>query len=84
MSIFHAEPRSDATSGIARSEQSQVPPSQSTKRSEIVLLAQAIVFSSLALVGGGLIALLALTSVDWVLPTMVYLTVVYLAWQRFF
>jgi hypothetical protein len=37
-----------------------------------------------ALLGGGLVALLTLTSTDWFFPTALYTLVVYIAWQEFF
>ena len=53
-------------------------------RSNPTRLSQAIVFSTLAVLGGGLVALVTLGGVDWVIPTVGYGTVAYLAWRQFF
>jgi hypothetical protein len=56
----------------------------SAVRSNPTRLSQAIVFSTLAVLGGGLVALVTLGGVDWVIPTVGYGTVAYLAWRQFF
>ena len=43
-----------------------------------------LVFSTLALLGGGLLALISLTDIDWFFPTLFYGSVAYFAWQRYF
>lgn len=45
--------------------------------------AEAIVFSVVALLGAGLVALLSLTNVYWLYPTIAFATIAYFAWERF-
>lgn len=42
------------------------------------------VFCTLALLGGGLLALVALTDIDLVYPATFYGLVLYVAWRRYF
>ena len=53
-------------------------------QSRIELVSEVIVFCTLALLGGGLFLLLALTNMNWYYPTVFYGVVVYIAWQRYF
>lgn len=47
-------------------------------------IGEVLVFCTLALLGGGLFALVAFTNIYWFYPTVFYGLLVYLAWQRYF
>jgi len=47
-------------------------------------LSQAIVFSTMALLAGGLIALIVFAKVSWVFPSLLYGALAYFAWDKFF
>lgn len=47
-------------------------------------IGEVLVFCTLALLGGGLFALVAFTDVYWFYPTVFYGLLTYLAWQRYF
>jgi tRNA-Thr(GGU) m(6)t(6)A37 methyltransferase TsaA len=48
------------------------------------LVSEVIVFCTLALLGGGLFVLLALTDLNWYYPTVFYGVAVYIAWLRYY
>lgn len=54
------------------------------KPDPIQRIAEVVVFCALALVGGGLFALVALTDINWVYPAVFYGVLAYIAWDRFF
>jgi len=48
------------------------------------IIGETIIFCTLALLGGGLFTLVAITNINWYYPTVFYGVVVYIAWQRYF
>ena len=47
-------------------------------------ISRAIVFATLAVVGLGLVSVLAFSPLNWFIPTILYALGVYFAWQHFF
>ncbi len=54
------------------------PPEKNTE------IAQANIFSTMALLAGGLVALIVITKVSWVFPSSLYGALAYFAWDNFF
>jgi hypothetical protein len=59
-------------------------PSTADQRPGLSRLSEILLFCTLVLLGGGLLALVVLTDVDWFFPALFYGVVVYVAWQRYF
>lgn len=59
-------------------------PSASDQQPGLSRLSEILLFCTLVLLGGGLLALVVLTDVDWFFPALFYGVVVYIAWQRYF
>ena len=59
-------------------------PQKTDERNQQLVEPEIFVFSTLALLGGGLLALVLLTDVDWFFPALFYGVTVYVAWQRYF
>ena len=49
-----------------------------------LILAQAVVFAALLVLGGWILALVQIWKMPWVIPTTLYALVFYMAWGRFF
>jgi hypothetical protein len=65
-------------------EPSSDEPQKSDERNQQLVEPEIFVFSTLALLGGGLLALVSLTAADWYFPALFYGVPVYVAWRRYF
>jgi Na+/glutamate symporter len=66
--------------GKRRAPEQRKPPA---RQSQTPALSEAVIFCTLVLLGGGLIALITLTDVPWFFPALFYGVVVYVAWQKY-
>jgi hypothetical protein len=74
----------DSIMNKPREENLAEKPSASDQQPGLRRLSEILVFCTLVLLGGGLLALVVLTDVDWFFPALFYGVVVYIAWQRYF